>query len=91
MTEKEFDDLRRFVFRLNEELREYEIRFEALRVLLEKQGAISHADFDAALAEMTKLDQSAFDSSLEVSHQEEKARRLESLRDLLRRHEGTKQ
>lgn len=77
--------------RLREEQRDYELRFEALRVLLEARGKITHADFEISLAEMTKLGAEAFQAGLEAYQQGEKERQLERLRDMLRRHEGTKQ
>lgn len=91
MSDGQYEELLRFVIGLSEEQREYEIRFEALRVLLLARGVISNADFEASLAELKKIGGAAFEEGLESFQRAEKDRQLERLREMLRRHEGTKQ
>jgi len=91
MTDKDFEDLLRFVFRLSEEQREYEVRFEALRVLLEAKGSISNAEFETSLAALVKVGDDGFRAGQEAYQRAEKDRQLERLRDMLRNYEGTKQ
>jgi hypothetical protein len=43
MIDEQFEELRSFVFRLSEEHREYQMRFEALPVLLVELGVISRS------------------------------------------------
>lgn len=81
----------RLVFRVSEQQREDELRFEALRVLLEQRGLISHADFETALAEVMQMGKEAFEASQEAYLQAEQERQRERLLEMLRRHEGTKQ
>lgn len=95
---KEVDELTQFARRLSEKLREYEMRFEALRILLLQRGTISQPDFETSLAELAKMGDEAYQEELEALHQQEEAsrleelaRRIELLRERLQKHEGTKQ